>query len=155
MRNPLLCSLLLFILPLLNSGCKKDADQSSGSLAGSWELRATSGAMTPGQTIYAPGNGNILAFSGSTYKIYQSGVLVKSGQFSVVQDTTVTESVCLVLPKGEYTNRIIYSDSATIKIFYQVEGNKLTFYSGCYAYDGGHSEVYAMSPIFENGNTAN
>ena len=88
--------LVLFILPLANWGCKKNANQGSGSIAGTWELRTISGGMT---TQYAAGNGNIVAFAGTSYKIYKSGQVIKSGQFSVVQDDSVETSVCLVFPK--------------------------------------------------------
>jgi hypothetical protein len=143
MRFPISCSILLFILPLLNWGCKKSTDQSSDSITGSWELRETSAAMNSNLDKYAAGNGNILDFTATDYKIYKPGSVIKSGQFTVVQDTTVSTSVCLVFPKGEYTNRIIYdSNYAATKIFYQVDGDKLTFISGCYADDAGHSEVY-------------
>jgi len=98
--------------------------------------------MSPGVSKYGAGNGNILAFTGTNYKIYKGGQVIKSGQFTVVQDTTVEESVCLLFPKGQYTSRVEYADSAVGKIFYQVVGSKLTFYAGCYAYDAGHSEVY-------------
>jgi len=37
---------------------------------------------------------------------------------------------------------VVYADSTAGKIFYQVEGSKLTFYTGCYAIDAGHREVY-------------
>ena len=141
MRCSIFC-LVLFILPLVNWSCKKNANQGSGSVAGTWELRAISGGMSPGSIQYAAGNGNIVAFAGTSYKIYKGGQVIKSGQFSVVQDDSVETSVCLVFPKGEYTSRVVYADSSTTKIFYQVKGDKLTFYSGCYAYDAGHSEVY-------------
>jgi len=134
--------LVFFILSLANWGCKKNANHGSGSIAGIWELRAISGGMSPGSIQYAAGNGNIVAFAGTSYKIYKSGQVIKGGQFSVVQDDSVETSVCLVFPKGEYTSRVVYTDSSATKIFYQVKGDKLTFYSGCYALDAGHSEVY-------------
>jgi hypothetical protein len=135
--------LALFILPLVNWGCKKNGGHGSGSISGAWELRETSAAMNPVVSQYGAGNGNIVAFTGTSYKIYKGGQVIKSGQFTVVQDATVETNVCLVLPKGEYTSRVVYADSTQGKIFYQVKGDRLTFYSGCYAYDAGHSEVYA------------
>jgi hypothetical protein len=134
--------LLLFILPLANCGCKKNASQGSGSLSGTWELRETSAAMNPVLSRFEAGNGNKIAFGNTGYKIFKDGLVVKSGQFNVVQDTTVEASVCILVPDGKFTNRVVYADSTMAKIFYQVEGNKLTFLTGCYAYDAGHSEVY-------------
>lgn len=134
--------LLLFILPLANWGCKKNAGGGSGSISGTWELRETSAAMNPYVSKYEAGNGNILAFAGTNYKIYKGGQVIKSGQYTVVRDTTVGTSVCLIFPKGQYTSRVVYADSTAGKIFYQVEGSKLTFYTGCYAIDAGYRQVY-------------
>jgi hypothetical protein len=151
MRLSISYLILLFILPLFNWGCKKSTDRSSDSIIGFWELRETSAAMTPNIDKYAVGNGNILDFTGTNYKIYKPGSAIKSGQFTVVQDTTVSTSVCLVFPNEEYINRIIYdSNYAATKIFYQVEGGRLTFISGCYAYDAGHREVYERVSSTEN-----
>lgn len=106
-------------------------------------MREASAASNPTLYKFAAGNGNILDFTGTNYKIYKSGAVIKSGQFIVVKDTTVSTSVCLVFPKETYTNRVIYdSNFAATKIFYQIEGDSLTFFSGCYAYDAGHSEMY-------------
>jgi len=99
--------------------------------------------MNPAVTQYAAGNGNILEFTDTAYKIYKAGSPIQSGQYTVLQDTTVSANVCLAFPKGRYPNRIIYdSNFAAAKIFYQVAGDSLKFISGCYAIDAGHSEVY-------------
>lgn len=133
----------LFMLLLFTGACKKNTPSSSGSIYGSWELRETSGASLPGSTKYAPGNGNILDYSGTNYMIYRPGQPTKTGSFKIVADLTASENICLLLPKGKFTNRLIYdANDSTAKIFYQVDGDKLTFYSGCYAYDAGHSETY-------------
>lgn len=142
-----------FLLVLFNYGCKKNSDHSpgSGTITGSWELREASGAWSGGVN-YPAGNGNIIAFTGTDYKMYKSGSVVKSGQFTVVPDATVSTSVCLVFPANQFTNRIIYdSDLAATKVFYQVAGDSLTLISGCYAYDAGHSEVYARISNFDFG----
>lgn len=146
MRTPLRCLFLLSMLPLVNSGCKKNAgppSQPSSSITGSWELRAISGGMMPGQITYAPGNGNILTFSFTSYKLFNANTLVKTGQFIVTYDTTFAENVCLIPPNGGYTNRIDFSDSTGRKIFFEAEGDKLTFYSGCAAFDAETCQVYA------------
>src|SRR5690242_8195264 len=115
------CFLFLFILSLFIGGCKKNSDHSSGTITGTWELRETSAAMNPNTSKYSPGNGNKLDFTGTDYKIYKSGQLIKSGQFTVIQDSTVEDYVCLVLPKGQYTNRLIYDSNYTAtKVFFHI-----------------------------------
>lgn len=127
------------------AGCKKSSDRLaiSDSIEGTWELRKTSAAMMPGTVVHEPGNGNKLKFTGNRFEMYINGVLTESGTYQVVADATVEESVCLVFADGQFENRIVYdvinNDS---KIFFQVENNQLTFQSGCYAYDAGHSAVY-------------
>jgi len=126
------------------SSCKKNTTQkiNTESVTGTWELRETSAAMMPGSNKFAAGNGNILKRSSTDYGIYKNNQLLKEGTYKIVADTTVEQNVCLVFKDGEFTNRIDYSDTTSIKIFFQLNGNKLVFQSGCYAVDGGHSEVY-------------
>ncbi|HEY4206232.1 MAG TPA: hypothetical protein VGM31_05460 [Puia sp.] len=142
--------LLLLMLTLFNCGCKKHNDK--GSLTGTWELRQTSAAMNPQASQYPAGNGNIVELKDGNYKIYKGGQVIKSGHYSSIADATVGDNVCLVLPKGQYTNRIAYEDSTTLKIFYQVQGNTLSFYAGCYAYDAGHQEIFERVQPVGSGN---
>ena len=112
------------------------------SIVGDWELRQTSAAMMPGEVNHAVGNGTILKFSGTNYEKYANGQLVKSGQYAIIPDATVEKSVCLVYAKNKFANRIEYDGNDSDKVFFQISGNKLTFVSGCYALDAGHSSVY-------------
>jgi hypothetical protein len=131
-----------------SESCKKNTANKENSdiptsIAGSWELRQSSGGMMPGANDYPKGNGNILKFINTNYETYENGRLIKSGQYFIIRDTTVEANVCLVLPAGRYTNRIIYDSSYnTTKEFIEISNNKLTFISGCYAYDAGHSSEY-------------
>jgi hypothetical protein len=85
----------------------------------------------------------MLKFDNGHYERYENGVLTKSGKFEIVSDNTVNQSVCLEMPNGQFTSRIIYDNDAAIeKVFIQVSNNTLTFISGCYALDGGHSSEY-------------
>ena len=64
--------------------------------------------------------------------------IVKKGSYTLISDTTFEENVCLVVPAGEYTTRIIYDGKYdSTKEFIQVSDDKLTFHSGCYAFDAG------------------
>ncbi len=113
------------------------------SIVGTWTLSESSGGMRPGVAKHPPGNGNNLKFTATDFETYEAGQLVKKGKYTIVNDTTVEKSVCMVLPRGEFTKRIIYnSDTTADKVFFKIEGDKLTFISGCYAYDAGHQETY-------------
>lgn len=134
------------MISTLTWGCKKSSHRNegagSGEIAGTWELREAFGNM-PESTKYPAGNGNLLSYDNGSYTKHKDWQVVKTGQFTVVQDTTIVTNVCLLFPKGTYTNRLIYDNNTdTTKIFFEVNGNKLRFYSGCYAYDAGHSEIY-------------
>lgn len=133
------------------SGCEKNVaieestlEESTDSsfIIGTWELRLAQSGMVP--TIeYAAGNGNILKFSGSFYEKYLNGNLIKSGHYNVVKDTSVMDVVGLIIPAGQFTNRIIFdSDFSSRKTFIEVSNNKLTFLSGFFPTDGGSRLVY-------------
>lgn len=134
----------LAVLSITVGGCKKNTStDSSKALEGSWELREVSGGMLAGSTKYSPGNGNLLNFAGSNYELHANGQLQKSGQYIVVIDKTVEDNVCLVIPKGQFTNRVIYdNDTTATKHFFEINDNQLVFYYGCYALDNGHRYVY-------------
>jgi hypothetical protein len=121
---------------------KQNIDIAS-SIIGSWELRQSSAAMNPTPKNYTVGNGNILKFTIDNYETYVNGTLVKKGLYAITMDTTVEANVCLVFSKDQFANRIIFDSAYNMpKIFIQISGDKLTFISGCYAYDAGDSEEY-------------
>lgn len=146
MKQTLFAFLLGSLLISFGSCQKDDPIQNNDTpvpITGTWELRQTSAAMSPSPTHYASGNGNKILFTNSHYETYANGVLVKKGNYEIIQDTTAATNVCLVLSKDQYAKRIVF-DSAynTSKIFIQIVGNTLNFISGCYAVDAGHSEAY-------------
>jgi hypothetical protein len=99
--------------------------------------------MMPGAIDYPAGNGNILKFNDSAFQRFSNNQLIESGIFTLIKDTTFEESVCLVLPAGQFSNRIVYNGKYdSIKVFIQIANNKLTFISGCYALDGGLTKIY-------------
>ncbi len=110
-----------------------------GSLQGLWELRKAVGMIV---TDYPPGNGTTIRFTGNNYEYTVNGQVDK-GEFEIVKDLSVQEATCLSIPQGEFTERIIYKNmSSDRKIFLKISGNRLTFVSGCFAYDGGSFEEY-------------
>lgn len=137
--------MIILLVSVMSGGCEKNSHgrpgTATGDLTGTWELRETSGNIPV--KMHPAGNGNILSYHAGGYTWRTGGQVVKTGQFTVVQDTTIVSNVCLLFPEGTYTNRLIYDNNTdTTKIFFEVHGNKLRFYSACYAYDAGHSELY-------------
>ena len=142
-RLKLFVAIALVIAGACNKDQAKKSDNNQDSIVGDWELRKTSGGMMPGEQVYPSGNGDILKFEDGRYERYINGALIKSGEYEIVSDNTVSQSVCLVMPDGQFTNRIIYdNDTVSEKVFIQISNNRLTFISGCYALDGGHSSEY-------------
>ena len=125
--------------------CKNDipkSDINNSSIISTWELRRTQGGMRAVKD-YPPGNGPILKFSDSLYERYENGNLIKSGHYKLIRDTSVEKEVGLVIPPGQFTNRIVYdNDSASEKTFIEVSNNKLTFLSGFFPSDGGSDVSY-------------
>ncbi len=133
-------SALCICIFIFFGSCKKETQNNSSSIVGTWELRQASGQIT---INYPSGNGNILKFTATNYESDTNGVLQKSGQYLIVADPTVEQNVCLVYPPGQFTNRIIYdNDTISHKQFIQISNNKLSIVSGCYSYDGGSTREY-------------
>ncbi|TKK66653.1 hypothetical protein FC093_16590 [Ilyomonas limi] len=126
--------------------CKKDVGTnaviSATSIIGTWELRQAQNGMIPTVT-YPAGNGNTFKFSDSTYEKYSSGSLIASGHYILIRDTSVETEVGLLIPPGQFTNRIIFdSDFTSRKTFIDVSNNKLTFLSGYFPLDSGSNILY-------------
>jgi hypothetical protein len=130
---------LIAILP----GCKKQGNAANNtSLVGTWELRQAQWGMQPNKS-FTTGNGNLLVFTDSLYAIYKNGSRIKSGHYSITEDGTVEAEVGLVIPKGQFTNRIVYdNDFTSHKTFFEMSNNQLTILSGYFPLDGGSHEVY-------------
>jgi hypothetical protein len=126
--------------------CKKDVSTvnvaNATSIVGTWELRQAQNGMIP-TTAYAPGNGNLFKFSDSTYEKYTNGNLITNGYYVLIKDTSAEAEVGLVIPPGQFTNRIIFDgDFTSRKTFIEVSNNKLTFLSGYFPLDGGSNSLY-------------
>jgi hypothetical protein len=133
--------LIVFLIPAC-IGCKKDKDEPSKDLVGYWELAQAQGGMTP-VTTYPAGNGSLLVIKDDTYAYYGNGQLVKKGTYATMEDNTVAANVCLVIPAGEFTRRIVFDTSYSAeKMFYNIADNNLTLMSGCFAVDGGRRTTY-------------
>jgi len=90
---------------------------------------------------YLPGNGNILKFTDNTYSISSKGQVVKTGNYTIVEDHSFN---ALVVPEGQFIHRVDYQDSTQQKVFFQVSGDTLTFLSGIFALDSGVKMQYRL-----------
>ena len=134
-------SMILGIITVF-SGCEKEGVIDKSSLIGTWELRQQQAGMIP-TADYPSGNGALLTFTETEYRHYKNGSLLKSGTYELVKDTTVSESVGLVIPPGQYTTRIIYdNNTAAPKTFIDLREGKLYLVSGFFPLDSGVSQVY-------------
>lgn len=115
--------------------CNKDESVANTSIIGTWELRQAYGE---GPVIkFAAGNGTTLTFTATGYEIHDSGVLVKSGSYTIVKDDSASFYTCMMYAAGEYENCIIYDNDATRKEYFEIKGNTLTTVTGCFALDSG------------------
>jgi hypothetical protein len=131
------------VLCIFFNSCKKDTAEknntNAAAITGTWELESMYGDVPV--INYPPGNGNIITFTDLTYSKYANGGLIKSGHYTIVQDTSVMEATGILIAPGQYTNRIIF-DNDPRKIFIEILNNKLTFLSGFFPTDGGSSMTY-------------
>ncbi|HMG68618.1 MAG TPA: hypothetical protein VK588_13060, partial [Chitinophagaceae bacterium] len=126
---------------IVGFSCKKENTSNSLTIQGVWEERVASGSFT---TTFPPGNDHIITFTTDHYEISSGGQVTKSGSFQVLRDPSAATETCLDIQQGQYVNRIIYDGNTSAKkIFLEISNDKLTFLSGCFAYDGGTSEEYA------------
>lgn len=133
---------LVLTVTCCNKQKKTVQDDAALRLLGTWELREVQAGMTP-IAQHPAGNGNQYRFAETTYEKFENGNLQKSGTYRVVRDTTVVAEVGLVLPAGQFTNRIVFdSNLDTEKTFFGFESGKLVFLSGYFPTDGGSRRVY-------------
>jgi hypothetical protein len=116
--------LLLLMILGLAVACNKQADEATPTdIKGTWELSRVDGEML--NTDLAPGNGNLLKFTDSTYETHVNGQLARSGKYRIVIDSAGPPP-CIVVPKGGFLQRIIYDGNYTEPgSFFQIEKGKL------------------------------
>ena len=140
--NGIFIAIFFGFLMSISLSCKKGSTENSTLLVGNWEIRQFQGGMSPSVT-YSAGNGTILRFTSSTYESITNGQFVKSGKYKIETDFSVETEVCLIIPAGQFTKRIVFDgDYNAQKTFIEVSGNNLTFLSGCFALDGGSQKKY-------------
>ncbi|MBS1605336.1 MAG: hypothetical protein JST42_21910, partial [Bacteroidetes bacterium] len=88
-------------------------------------------------------NGNLLTFTDHSYSIGKNGQTVKTGNYTIAEDHSFN---ALVVPAGQFIHRIDYQDSVQQKVFFQINGDTLTFLSGIFALDSGVKLQYMRAP---------
>lgn len=137
------CVFILFLFIVFGSCDKKSHEgcfeENPKSIEGLWELRKTSSMLV---SDYPPGNGRTIRFTGNKYEMRENGQITQSGKFSIINDRSASESTCLTIAEGQYSNKIIYDNNSNKKVFLQLTGDTLTFISGCFAVDAGVALTY-------------
>ena len=117
------------------------------SLIGSWELRAMQGGMLPGKEL-APGNGAVLQFTATHYTKYENNTVVETGTYSLVQDSTVSETVGLQMPAGKFAYHIVLKNDANQRpTFIDLEDDKLSLVTGYFPLDYGVLKQYVRISV--------
>jgi hypothetical protein len=121
---------------------KMAGEKAAGAdLTGTWELTEAQNGMMP-NAIFPPGNGTQYVFTETAFEQYRDKQLVRKGSYRLVLDTSVSATVGLVLPGGEFPHRIIFDNDTTEKTFIDVRGNKLTLISGYFPVDSGTRQTF-------------
>jgi hypothetical protein len=140
---PVLALLVLLVLVSCSSKQKMANEASSMfDLTGTWELREAQNGMMP-NTTYAAGNGNYFTFTATTFEEYRDGSLARKGSYTLVPDTTASETVGLELPKGQFTHRIVFAGDTTEKTFVHLRGREMTLVTGFFPVDSGSKQTFA------------
>ena len=134
--------IILFALPPVAQHCTKGNKEPGSQIEGTWELFNMQSGRMPSK-IYPRGNGNLLKFQGGIYETQINDKLEKRGPYSIVKDPTVEKKVCLVLPPGQFTHKVIFgADNSLEEVFFEISHDTLSTLSGCFASDGGTSKQY-------------
>ena len=142
----LLWNICLFVLTVTFTSCQKGettkTNLAATSIIGSWELRTMQGGMLPASEL-APGNGTILQFSATHYTKYENNTVVQTGTYAIIEDSTVSKTVGLVLPPGKFSHRIVLKNDANMRsTFIDIEGDKLSLVWGYFPLDYGVFQQY-------------
>ena len=128
------------------SSKKEITSETSGALnlTGTWELRQAQNGMMP-TASYEKGNGSFFRFTPSTFEEYNNDSLTRSGNYSIERDTTVSASVGLMLPPGQFAYRIIFEKDTTEKTFIDLRGDTLEMIRGFFPVDAGSRRMFVKT----------
>lgn len=119
MKKLFTLALILTIFSYL--GCKKDLPYDPNiDLEGTWELRASVGGQAAGvPSEVAPGNGNLMKFTGKNYEKMADGKLVKAGTYTLIREISWTAT----------ETRIVFDNDMKTKYFVEILKGRLILYS--------------------------
>jgi len=93
-------------------GCKK-TQESIPNPVGSWEANKDIGGESAGST-FSPGNGNIYSFTSTSFKKFELGNLIDSGDYKIINENY-----------QDFSYRLILNNNYTSKYYVKVENNNL------------------------------
>jgi hypothetical protein len=116
------------------TSCNRDIQpprQTNGKvLAGVWELRSMSGGnMVYDPNYYRPGNGNLWAFTQTTFEMIYKDSVYRSGTYSISRGTGTD------LNTGRKIDQFIFNNEPAES--FELRNDTLRFYFGAIPYDGG------------------
>ncbi|PYF77183.1 hypothetical protein [Pedobacter nutrimenti] len=121
-------SLFLFAIIISFSSCSKSLI--NDKLSGNWELRHIKGIQVAHVSPdFAPGNGNLIKFTGKTFEKYNDGKLSSKGTYAVQEEKKEINN-------EQVSYSIVYNNDMGTKEFFNLENGKLTLYVGEIAADG-------------------
>lgn len=144
--KPLFFAVCFLTVVVAFTSCQKEEVAKTNliaeSIVGTWELRTMQGGMLPAREL-APGNGTILQFTATHYTRYENNAAVQTGTYDIIEDSTVSKTVGLVMPPGKFSHRIVMKNDANHHpTFIDIEDNKLSLVSGYFPLDYGSFQQY-------------
>ncbi len=126
-------NLFLFAIIISISSCSKSLIHDK--LSGNWELRHIKGIQVANVSPdFAPGNGNLIKFTGTNFEKYNNGKLSSKGTYAVQEEKKEINN-------EQVSYSIVYNNDVGTKEFFNLENGKLTLYVGEIAADG-HQSTY-------------
>jgi hypothetical protein len=105
---------LPILLPLLFlTACKKTNQDIQPNPTGRWEASKDIGGESQG-SIFLTGNGNIYDFTSTSFKKFEMGILVDSGDYKLIKENY-----------QDFSYKLVLNNNYTSKYYLKVENNNL------------------------------
>jgi hypothetical protein len=140
MRTLFVATILAFSLLACKKENKKaetEENIAGEGIEGTWELSETYGGMSP-YTEHPPGNGNLLQFDQTSYKIYTTLQVMQQGTYQLINDSVTNLNTCVLEPAAtSEPNRLVLDNEVFLRRSFSITGSTLSIASGCIPLDGG------------------
>jgi hypothetical protein len=111
--------LRLFLIIATFMSCKKDESKElTKKLEGRWELSKISGGLDGKTVSYPSGSGNILEFTGSTFRETRNNQITRSGTFKIFKDVSIVTKTA--------GNRLQLDNTPDTRYFISISKNNLS-----------------------------